>query len=257
MKKFISVVVLTFWVFLAGIVLGLSTVYRVGHVTLTASTVTDLAKEDAEELQLRLEEAYNQKSIFFAKEELAEEIVKEFPSFRLSNFEKKYPNLIFVEVVEDAEVYALETSNGQYAILGANGSVLEIRDSYINSVTGEENVVLKGMLARGEVGSVPTGDSCFDTAIALCVFLSEELGGIRSNVTSVEVFLRAPETIFCITMREGVKIYVGTPSEKTVEKAKTAVETYQALSSGEKMCGKIVVSENGNGIFAIYNEKDL
>ncbi|MBE7077360.1 MAG: hypothetical protein E7377_01495 [Clostridiales bacterium] len=257
MKKIVYVIVLTFWVFIAGIVLSVSTVYRVGHVAVTASTVTEVAKSEAEELQLRLEEAYDKKSIFFAKESIAEEIVKEFPSFRLTKFEKEYPNLLFIEVVEDAEVYALEVSNGQYAILGENGSILEVRDSHVNSVTGEENVILIGMLARGEVGSVPAGDSCFDVAIALCGVLSEELGGIRSNVTSVEVFLRAPETIFCITMREGVKIYVGTPSEKTVEKAKLAVETYQALSSGEKMGGKIVVSENGNGIFASYDEKDL
>ena len=46
MKKSVYVIILTFWVFVAGVVLSVSTVYRVGHVSVTASTVTQEAKAD-------------------------------------------------------------------------------------------------------------------------------------------------------------------------------------------------------------------
>lgn len=257
MKKFLCVVILTVLVFLSGAVLGVSTVFRVGYVALTASTVTENAAAEAENLQTRLQEAYEKKSIFFSNEETAQEILKEFPAFRLSRFEKEYPNLLFIEVAEDAEIYALECSDGTYAILGENGTVLDIRDGYINSLTGEENVVLKGLYAQCTVGEQPALDDRFGDILAFCDALSEELGGIRRNVVSVEVFLRVPETIFCATMREGVKIYVGEPSVNTEEKVALAIEKYRSLSSAEKMSGRIVVSENKDGIFASYDGKDL
>ena len=256
MQKRFWVVLLTVIVFISVAILGVSAVYRVDRVTVEASVVSEEAKVEADALKERLEEVYDTTSIFFASDAQAKEVLKDFPYFRLTGFEKSYPNRLIVKIIEDAEIYAVERADGQYYILGEDGTVLDVRDTHINTLTGSENVLLKGVNVTGGNGAVPTGDVCFEPMLSLCKELSVLLGGIRSNVVSVEVFMRSPNTIYRVTMREGVKLYFGEPASQVKEKAKAAVDTYLSLTNEEKLSGRIVISEVGEKIFASYASKD-
>lgn len=254
-KKF-WVMLLSAILFLSGALLGFSAVYRVEKVTLESYLVSEEAKAQAEALQTRLEEAYVRESIFFANEEEAQKIMTEFPYFRLVGFEKSHPNRLIFKITEDAEVYAVATQGNNYYILGEDGTVLGVRETPVNILNGAENVLIKGLSVVGENGKLPTGDPHCASVLALCKELSSLLGGIRSNVVSVEVFTREPETIYRVTMRKGVKLYFGTPAQKTRAKAEAAVRVYRGLTDEQKLSGRIVISANGEEIFTDYLSRD-
>ena len=257
MQKKLWVILLTALIFLSVSILGVSAACRVEQVTLNTSLVTDEAKLQAEELQYLLDEAYEKDSIFFANDEKAQEILKEFPYFHITEFEKSYPNRLVIKVVEDAEVYAVEKVAGEeYYILGADGTVLDIRSTPENPLNGEENVVIKGLTVTAENGKQPTGDEYFAGVLSLCEEMSAALGGIRRNATEVEVFARGPEPIFVITMREGVRVYIGAPTVRTQEKVEKALNEYMSLSSEEKTIGRIAVSEKDGEILCSYSQND-
>ena len=78
-KRKVLVIVLTALIFLSVSVLGVSTVYRVDNVIVRAPVVSEAAKAEAQALQEKLAKAYDKQSIFSANDELAKEIVAEFP----------------------------------------------------------------------------------------------------------------------------------------------------------------------------------
>ena len=257
MRKKWLVVLLTALIFISVAILGFATVYRVDSVTVNASVVSEAAEAEAQALQTRLTEAYKKEGILFADEEKAQEIIKEFPYFRITAFKKDYPNRLIVSIQEDAEVYAVAQENSpNYYILGEDGTVLGIRETYINRLNGEENVLLKGLVATGEKGKTLSGDECIPSMLALCKGLSEGLEGIRKNVVSVEVYSRSPELIYCITMREGVRIYVGDPETNSAEKAKMAIDKYLSLSNEEKLTGRIMISDSTGSMVVVYSPID-
>ncbi len=258
MHKKLIVILLTVLVFLSAALVGVSSVFRIEDVSVTASVVTDAAKEEAEELQARLRVAYDKQISFFADESEAEEILADFPYFRMISFTKSYPDKIVIVVKEDAEVYAVpcEGAEGQYYILGADGTVLGIRNSYVNRLDGAENVLLKGLQVAGTRGSKLSGDDCFTVMLTVCDQMSKMPIELRRNVVSVEVFARSPETIFKVTMREGVVIYIGGPKELTAEKTQAAINQYLALTDAQKLQGRIAVSDNEGQLIVAYSDKD-
>ncbi|MBR2442550.1 MAG: FtsQ-type POTRA domain-containing protein [Clostridia bacterium] len=257
MQKKVWVILLTALIFLSVSILGISAACRVEQVNLNTSLVTAEARTQAEKLQARLNEAYDKDSLFFADDEKAKDILKEFPYFHIVSFEKSYPNRLIINVVEGAEVYALEKQAGEeYYILGADGTVLDIRSTFVNELNGEENVVIKGLNVSAENGEIPTGDGYFSSVLNLCEEISSALGGIRRNVTMVEVFARGPEPIFVVTMREGVKLYIGAPDVLTKEKVQKALGAYMGLSNQEKTFGRIAVSDKNGEILCSYSAND-
>ena len=257
MRKKFWVILLTVLVFISGTILGISAVYRVDDVTVNVSYVTEEAKAEGEKLQKDLEEAYERSSIFFAKENKTQEVLSKYPYFRITSFEKSYPKRLIIGVAEYAELYAIEKTVGEeYFILGADGTVLDIRNTHVNALNGETNVLWKGLTVTAENGSIPTGDECFSTVLNLCNKLSEKLQGIRRNVVSVEVLYRNPETVFCIQMKEGVKIYVKAPQTMTNEKVEAAVNEYLSLASEKKLTGRILITENEGQILHSYSPID-
>ena len=258
MQKKLWVILLTVIVFLSGATLGISTVYRVDSVTLNTWLVSDEAKEAATLLQTQLEQEYEKDSIFFVNDKKAEEVVKAFPYFRISAFKKSYPNRLIIDVTENAEVYAIEVvEEEEYYILASDGTTLGRRNTHVNGLNGEENVILKGLNVTAVSGEVPKGDECFLSVLELCQELSLLFDGIRRNVVSVEVYTRAPEMIYRIVMREGVCVYIGNPTAFMKEKTLEAVNAYTGLSNEQKTRGQIVVSDNNGEIFTSYSEKDL
>ena len=116
--------------------------------------------------------------------------------------------------------------------------------------------MFKGMTINGVNGEVPTGDDCFPTVMEVCGKISALLGGIRGNVTSVEIFSRSPETIFVLTMREGVRIYIGNAKELTLEKTERAIREYTSLANAQKLAGRLIISDAGGVIYSNYAAKD-
>jgi hypothetical protein len=257
MRKRLWTILLTVFVFLSGTALGLSTVYRVDTVTVNVTYVTAEAKTEGQLLQERLEKAYEGDSTFFVHRKKAEEVLSEYPYFRITGFEKSYPKRIVIDVTENAEVYAIEKTAGEeYYVLSADGVTLAIRNTHINPLNNEENVVLKGLSVVVEKGKTPTGDACFSSVLAVCQEFSSFLNGIRGNVVSVSLIRRNPEVVLAVEMREGVKIYISAPEQFTKEKAVTALTNYTALTDNEKMGGRILLFENSGEIYADYSSVD-
>lgn len=268
-KKFL-VILLTSLVFLAGAVLGVATVYRVDEICVDASTISDEAEAEAQDLQARLIAAYEKQSIFSAEATLAEEIIADFPYFRMSQFEKAYPNRIVVHVTEDVEVYAIENGAGQYYILGGDGTVLGIRDEYSNrsDETGKSNnLLVTGVSVTGQKGEIIRGDENVTSLLSFCQKVDGLLNGIRRNITAIELKKggSSQETILLkLSTFEGVTIYINNPSVQTERKAEIAVNEYLGtgnvgLTDLQRTCGMLLVtvSDATGDVQTTYHDKDI
>lgn len=261
------VIILTVLVFLSCSVLGFSSVFRIDSVQVNPVIVSAEAKEEAEEIQVLLLDAYKTENTFTANAEKAKEIVNNFPYFRFVSFHKSYPNRIVVEIAEDAEVYAVKKAEGEYYILNANGTVLGIRDSYLNrsDETGTQyNVLLSGFSAMGDKGEMLVGTGNYTYLLAMCQMVDEMLGGIRRNVKSAEIQGGAsPETVVLkISMREGVNVYLRNPSTLLNEKTQAVISYYlskdgEGLTDQQRTSGSLVVYNTDNQVKCMYFEQGI
>jgi len=260
-KKTIWVCVLTAVVFLSMVAVGIATVFRIDEVTLRPTIVSQAATEEIDVLHERLSAAYENESYFSADKKPAEKILKDFPYFRMTSFKKRSPNRIEITVTEDVEAYAVPVKgeDSRYYILGEDGVVLGVRDTYINRLDGASNLLITGLDVTGEKGKMLVGDDCVEELFAFCGVVSQSLGGIRRNVVSIEVLKMtsaAEETFFRLTMKEGVRIYVGNPYVMTTEKAQAVIEKYLSLTDSERLTGRVAVSERAGELVIGYAEKD-
>lgn len=258
-KKFI-IIILSVLLFLSATVLGVSSVYRVDEITVYAPVISKEAEEETKELKNRLIQTYQKRSTLFADSEDAEKIVAEFPYLRIVSFEKSYPNRLVLEIREDAEVYAIPTteSETEYYILNADFVVLGVRESSENRSTGAHNVVFKGTHALdvvAEKGKTITGDKMLATLLEFSKKLHDALGGIQRNILTIEVLRPATaesETLFKITTEEGVVLYVRNPANNLNEKANRLIEEYAKLGDNEKTKGALLLYDNDGTIEAYY-----
>lgn len=267
-------VVLTAIVFLSAAALGVSNVYRVDAVTLDVSVISDAAREEADALQKNLLGRYEKDSIFFASEREAEEEFAAFPYFRMVSFRKEYPNRLVISASEDAEVFAAAREDGSYYILGGDGTILGIREDSSNRSDGGANVVVTGLSASGERGEVLGGDGCIPALLSFCRAADSVLNGLRSNVVSVEVVRptsSSEDMYFCLSMREGVKIYVHNPENLTAAKAERALGFYlgtlpdrpeesgdrqEWMTDAKRLGGRIIVTDDaydGENVLVSYD----
>ncbi|MBQ8296023.1 MAG: hypothetical protein IJX87_06295 [Clostridia bacterium] len=260
-KNTVLVILLTCLVFLSAALLGVSSVYRIDEVTLKPTVISAAAKEETAELQQRLQKAYEKQSTFSVKKAEAEEIMKEFPYFRMTSFKKVYPNLIVVKVTEDKEMFAVpaaETENAYY-IVSKDGVVLGIRNSYENRFDGANNLLIKGLTVTGKQGETLLGDGLVAPLLRFCEKADELLGGIRRNVVSIEVLRMTSDesdTMIRVNTQEGVKIYVRNVADYAEDKAKTAFEKYLSLTDVQRMEGRIAVSGQSGVTIATYSQED-
>ena len=260
-KRNVIAILLTAVIFISAAVLGVSAVYRVNAVTLDASVVSEAAKSEADELQKLLLERYKDESVFFVKPEEAEADFAEFPYFRMTAFKKAYPNRLIVSAKEDPEVFAVKHAE-EYYILGADGTILGIRGNASNRSDGADNIIVKGLSASGKRGEIIGGDECIPLLLTVFEAASGILGGVRSNVVSVEVMrptTSAEDTSFCLTMREGVKAYIRNPGTLTVVKAEKFAEFYLSLEDTERLGGRIEVTDdavNPGNVRVFYSKND-
>ena len=240
--------------------MGVVSVYRVNFVTVNAPVVSVEAKDEAAALQQKLFEAYEGENIFSTDETLALEIFQEFPYFKMTSFTKEYPNRIVIVAKEDVELFAFKKAEDSYYILGADGMVLGERNSPTNRSDGASNIQVTGVEILASIGQVAKNDECLTWLYAFCERASEQLGGIRKNVTAIEVLRptsSAAEMMFKIHFREGVVAYVRNPSVCTLEKAEKLVEKYESLSDSERLRGMIVLTENTQNVIVDYVQDDL
>lgn len=251
------VIILTAVVVLAVSVLSVTTVFRVRGVTVNTAVISEVAKDEAQQLQEKLLKEYKYDSSFFVDDKKAKKILEDFPYFRLTGFEKSYPDRVTISVAEHVESYAVKkTDSESYYIIGEDGLVLSERDSYTNRLDGLPNVVIEGegLSVSGEKGQKLQGDEKWTSVLQFCNVFSEKVNGIRDNVVKVEVEKYAP---VCLTMREGVKIYVGNVESLTAEKAETAANKYLALTDAERMNGMIMVDDKAGEVIVSYQIKDF
>lgn len=273
-KRSIITILLTILVFSAAVVLGVSSVYRVNAVTLEVSVISEVAEEEADSLQEKLLSRYQSESIFFVDERAAEEEFAAFPYFRMVSFRKQYPNRLVISASEDAEVFAAAREDGSYYILGGDGTILGIREDSSNRSDGGANVVVTGLSASGEKGEVLGGDGCIPALLSFCRAADSVLNGLRSNVVSVEVVRptsSSEDMYFCLSMREGVKIYVRNPENLTAAKAERALGFYlgalpdrpeesgdrqEWMTDAKRLGGRIIVTDDaydGENVLVSYD----
>jgi hypothetical protein len=106
MKK-ILVIVLTALIFLSAAFIGVANVYRLDGVVLDAKMFSEAAKAEASAIQVELQAVYTGESSLLAKDDEAKAVIEKYPYFRLTKFEKRYPNLLEIEVTEDMEKWAM------------------------------------------------------------------------------------------------------------------------------------------------------
>ncbi len=256
MKKVVTIL-LTVLVFLSAVFIGVSNVYRVDGVTVVAKTYSEAAKAEAAQMQKELQEVYTGESTLFATEELALSVIEKYPYFRLTRFEKRYPDVLCIEATEDAEVFAVKAGSDYY-ILSQEGTILDIRADSSNRADGKENVEITGANPVGAIGEKVRGAG-FDELLKMCVIMSEKLNGVRSNLEEI-VFDNVEEggRIF-LRMREGVRIAVIHAHLLTEEKARLFTEKYLALNDEERLTGFIHATESMDGTTALitYLANDL
>ena len=260
MKRTLWIVLLTVVVFLSAVVLGITTVFRVDEVTLIPQIVSEDAEEETLEMHQLLEEAYVKRSAIKADASKAEEIVDRFPYFRLTKFEVAYPNRIEISVVEEIEFYAVPIEDSDaYYVLGNDGVVLGIRDSYLNRLDGAENVLLCGLEVVGQKGGFLEGDECVTPVIEFCQYANQALEGIRRNVVFVEVLRgtsKAEDTVLKVTMKEGIKLYIRNPFVLLSEKTSSVIEKYFSLTPEQRLTGRIAVSDQEGSLILGYASED-
>ncbi len=262
-KKNLLVIILTVIIFVSGVVLGITAVFRVNEILIVAPVVSEDAKIEAEALKNDLLSAYEKQSIFSADASLAQNVVADYPYFHITKFEKAYPNRLVITVQEGEEVYAVRQADEEkYYILDEKGTVLQIRENTSNRVDGASNVLITGnpaLTLTGKKGETISGDSCLEYLFAFCKEVSAKLNGIRINVLRIGVLRPASsetETLFKLSMCEGVTVYVRNPAKDTLVKAQTAVDRYLSLSDSEKLKGAILIFDGADGLQSQYYEKD-
>lgn len=259
-KKNVLIIILTTLVFLSAACLGVISVFRINFVTVNAPVVSTEAKEEAEQLQKKLYEAYEGENIFSADETLATEVFEQFPYFKMTSFAKEYPNRIVIQATEDVELFAFEKDETTYYILGADGTLLGERDSSINRSDNASNIVVTGVEIEAQVGEIATNDECLAWLYSFCDKTSELLGGIRKNVTAIEILRptsSATEMMFKIHFKEGVVAYVRNPASFTENKAEELVKKYVSLSDSQRLRGMIVITDNTQNVIVDYSQDDL
>ncbi len=244
MKKRVLTILLTALLFLSAVALGVSSVFRVDGVSLSVTYTTQEGKTQAEGLQERLEQLYHRESTFSVQQSKADDLVKEYPYFRVVSFKKSYPSTLKIAIVEENETYALQKGEGEYYILGDSGRIVDIRAEYAQCL------LLTGVSWQGEKGELPTGEGVH-TLVELCQSMDRALGGIRTNASSV-AYVAGEDSHCVVTMREGVELVIYAPEKLTASKGEEAVNAYLSLSDERKTRGKITLRDADGKVFALY-----
>lgn len=240
---------------LLGAVIGvaLNAVFTVTDVVIRFSPLSSAGEEETYALQKRLEEDFVGKSTTFLDLEDVRAVVGEYPSFELEALEKDFPRTVTLTVSERKEAYAFRRENGTYAILDEKGRYLCDRTENLNRRKGE-NVIFEGFaLETAKPGDLVKGEY-LDAALSFAGVFFDRLGDARANIVSIALVKTenplAGDYFLRLQMREGVRIEVYNPANKTVEKAEKAMEKYLSLDDVQRLYGffDIIELKDGSGL---------
>lgn len=257
MKKFITIV-LTAILFVAAVVLGVNSVYRVSEVALEINYVSEEAKLEAELLEERLSAVYGKRSIFEVKANDSESVFAEFSYFRLTDFKKEYPNKIVVEATEDDEVFAVASEVAdEYYILALDGTILSIRENALNRSDNAPNILIDGVHISGEKGEICTSEEI----VKLLPFLQELstcMDGLRANITKIEYVIYGGNVEqYNFSMREGVTLMLQKADEMAKEKANKVAEKYASLEDKELLSGYLYATNSDEKATVVYSPTEI
>ena len=256
-KKKIITVFLTVVLFAATALLGFFSVYRVNEVGVSFKYNSEEAKAEVEALKADLLALYEGENVFLLDEADAEKVFDAYPYFRKTGFKRDLPDKIVFEVTEDEEIFAAHTERG-YLILGLDGTILSIRDSYLNRADGNENILIEGIAVSGEKGELCVGEGLSDL-FKLLKNLSDRLGGLRSNIVKITSKNVAPSIVhYELIMREGVKIQIGKIQTFTQEKAQKIADLYlNPASDADRLRGVIYATDDGEKPVVSYSPTEF
>ena len=252
MKKFF-VIILTVLTFLSAAFIGVANVYRTDGVVLEAKMFSGAAKSEAAAIQVELQAAYMGESTIFAEDDLAKQVIEKYPYFRLTKFEKRYPNLLVIEATEDMEVFAVQAGE-EYFILSETGTILDVRADSNNRMDGEPNVVITGALPSGGVGDTVAGAGFAET-LKICALMAERLNGVRSNIERIEFDGVEKGGRIFLCMREGVKICLVHAHLLTEEKGVALTEAYLSMQVEQRLTGFLHVTESLDGTKVLIKDQ--
>ena len=244
-KKKNVTIFLTATLFLATALLGFFSVYRVNEVGVSFKYNSAEAQVEVEFLKADLLALYKGENIFLLDEDVAGEVFDAYPYFRKTGFKREFPDKIIFEATEDEEIFAAYTDHG-YLIIGLDGTILSIRDNFLNRADGHENILIEGIQVSGEKGEACVGNGLSDL-FTLLQTLSNRLGGIRSNIVKIRSNTVAPSIVhYELIMREGVKIQIGKIESFTREKAEKIADLYlNPASDADRLRGVIYATDDG------------
>ncbi len=260
MKKALIMTSVAFVLLLAVIAAGLNVIFTLTYVDASFSTFSAQGEEEAEKLKKELD-GFTGGSTTFLRLSDVRETVNKYPCFRVESIKKKFPKTLEVTVTERAELFAYETADGNYAMIGSDGTCLRTSDENV-SRTGGENILLKNFNLDVSIGKQAGGEDERYFAALLDAFkgFGQILNDAKANVRGVSLRIGGnpnnPLTsLFVIEMQEGVAIEMNNPLSKVEEKAAKAAEVYYSLGDIAKMYGCITVTESSGGtINAVYFE---
>ncbi len=245
--------VVSFLLLCAVVAAGLNAIFTVTSVKAEFSVASAEGQREASEIKAKLDEFVGKSTTFLDENEIAD-LIAAYPCMKAEKVEKHYPSTLEVAVSERKEAYAVLTERG-YAVLSDDGTYLYNKDSLTNR-SGGENVLLAGFPFGLTLGEKPT-DGKFAAVLSVCSVFTDILHEMRANVVSVTYNHGAVFDTFLIQMREGVRIEIVSPEEKTEEKARAALldERYGYLvrSDGERLCGCITVVGTEEEILVDYD----
>ena len=257
MKKIITIV-LTAMLFISAVALGVNSVYRVSEVALEVNFVSEEAKQEAEELEARLQTVYEKRSIFEVSLEDSESVFAQFAYFRLTDFKKEFPNKIVVEATEDAEFFAVaKQATDEYYILGLDGTILSVRESASNRSDGAPNILIEGIEISGEQGKICTSEK-MRKLLPFLKELSARMDGLRANITKIEYTVYGGNVEqYNFKMREGVTLMLQKADEFVEEKASKVAEKYASLEDRELLGGYLYATNSAEKATVVYYPTEI
>lgn len=254
-KRAIIATAVAFVLLLAVVAAGLNLVFTVSYMDVAFYAFSETGEREAVLLKEELD-GFVGKSTTFLKQSDVEETVSKYPGFRLDGFHKKFPHTVEIKLSERRETYAFRSADGKYAVLDEAGNFLYDKDENANR-TGGENILLDGFSFSVSAEGKTEGQYAERLAEVFSV-LDETFTAPRANVLGIRLERPASDLkndLFCFVMREGVKIDLLNPSEKTAEKMRAALEKYLSLKDGERICGRITVADAGGDIKTEYSDR--
>ncbi len=231
-------------IFIIVFLITFNSICAIKQIDVKFNVSSEVAKEQSVELQKEMNGFLNKNFLFFKSGEIEKIFDREENAhFKLLSVEKKFPNKVIVNVVEMYENYAFYDSvNQRYIVTDTSGEIIIFKDDVKNNLNGN-NVDIKGFSFNdeniGDCVSVIESEAIYFKGVKSALsYFNAALGGVRTNIVSVDVDLLKGTALF--QTQEGVQFYFTDISKYSNELFEKVCDTYKnELSDGEKTYGRI------------------